>query len=105
MRVFVHDARQQILVEAAPVDADAHRLVVAAGHFDHLRELLVAFCALADIARIDAELGQRLRRTPGTSVSSLWPLKWKSPISGTSSPIGRRRSRIFGTARGRFAAY
>ena len=59
-RIFVHHARQQILVEAAPVDADAHRLVVLAGQFDHLRELLVLLLAEADIARIDAVLGQRL---------------------------------------------
>ncbi len=34
----------------------------------------------------------------GCSVSSLWPLKWKSPIKGTSTFNCSRRSRIFGTA-------
>ena len=60
-RVFVHDARQQCLVQAAPVHADAHRLVVAARRFDHLRELRVALGALAHVARIDAVLRQRAR--------------------------------------------
>ena len=32
------------------------------------------------------------------SVSSLWPLKWKSPISGTVTPCASSRSRIAGTA-------
>jgi len=34
----------------------------------------------------------------GTLVSSLWPLKWKSPISGTSQPRWSSRSRMRGTA-------
>jgi hypothetical protein len=59
--VFVHDAGQQRLVEAAPVHADADRLVVPAGDLDQLRELLVAPRALADVAGIDAQLGQCLR--------------------------------------------
>ena len=58
LAVLVHDARQQVLVEAAPVDPDAHRLVVPAGQFDHLGELLVLFPAEADVARVDAVLGQ-----------------------------------------------
>jgi hypothetical protein len=60
LRVFVHDAGQQRLVEAAPVHADAYRLVVATGDFDQLRELLVAPRPLADVAGIDAQLGQCL---------------------------------------------
>ena len=59
-RIFIHYSRQQILVEAAPVDADAHRLVVLAGQLDHLRELLVLFLAETDVTRVDAVLGQRL---------------------------------------------
>src|SRR5688572_22680905 len=35
----------------------------------------------------------------GTCVSSLWPLKWKSPTSGTFTPIASRRRRISGTWR------
>ena len=60
-RVFVHDARQQGLIQAAPVHADAHRLVVLASRFDHLRKLRVALGALAHVARIDAVLRQRAR--------------------------------------------
>ena len=59
-RVLVQLARQQLLVQRAPVDADAHRLVVAAGELDHLRELLVAPIAATHIAGIDAVLGQGL---------------------------------------------
>ena len=53
-RVLVHHPRQQVLIEAAPVDADAHRLLVPAGDFDHLGELRVALAAAADVAGIDA---------------------------------------------------
>ncbi len=59
--VLVHDARQQRLVQAAPVHADAHRLVVLGGDLDHLGELGVALGALPHIARIDAVFRQRLR--------------------------------------------
>jgi hypothetical protein len=52
---------QQRLVQAAPVDADAHRLVVADRGFDHLRELAVALGALPHVAGVDAVLRQRLR--------------------------------------------
>ena len=58
-RVLVHHPREQVLVEAAPVDADAHGLVVTAGDLDHLRELRVALAAAPDVARVDAVLGER----------------------------------------------
>ena len=60
LRVLVHQARQQILIEAAPVHADAHRLGVAAGDFDHFGELRIALAAATDVAGIDAVLRQRL---------------------------------------------
>ena len=59
-RVVVHHAHRQRLVEAAPVHADAYRLVVPAGHLDQGRELLVALVAAPEIAGIDAQLGQGL---------------------------------------------
>ena len=59
-RVVVHHAHGQRLVEAAPVHADAHRLVVAAGHLDQGGKLLVTLVAAPDVAGIDAQLGQRL---------------------------------------------
>ena len=59
--VFVHQAGQQLLVQAAPVDADAHGLVPAHGGFDHQAKLGVALIALADIAGVDTVLGQGLR--------------------------------------------
>src|SRR3954470_19457246 len=39
------------------------------------------------------------RAQSGTWASSLWPLKWKSPTSGTETPICSRRLRIAGTWR------
>src|SRR5690606_32429542 len=59
--VLVHLARHQFVIEAAPVDADAYRLVVAAGHFDHLGEIVVAALAAAHVAGVDAVLRERLR--------------------------------------------
>ena len=58
--VLVHQADDQILVQAAPVDADAHRPVVAAGDLDHGGELAVALLAAPDVAGVDAVLGQGL---------------------------------------------
>ena len=59
--VLVHQAGQQRLVERAPVDADAHRLVVLDGDFDHGAEVVVVLLADRHIARVDAVLGQRPR--------------------------------------------
>ena len=59
--VLVHHPREQVLVEAAPVDADADGLAVSAGDLDHLRELRVALAAAADVARVDPVLGERCR--------------------------------------------
>ena len=59
-RVLVHHLGQQLLVEAAPVDPDADRAAVFQRDLDHGRELGVALGAEADIAGIDAVLGERL---------------------------------------------
>ncbi len=59
-RVFVHQPGQQLLVQTAPVDADAHRPVIAAGDFDHGGELRVPLAAAADVAGVDAIFGQGL---------------------------------------------
>ncbi|MDT4827212.1 hypothetical protein FQZ97_605520 [compost metagenome] len=58
--VFVHLARHQLVIQAAPVHADAHGLVVTAGHFDHLGKIVVAALAATHVARVDPVLGQRL---------------------------------------------
>jgi cysteine synthase len=57
--VLVHEVGQQLLVERAPVRADAHGLAVADRHLDD-GELPVPLVLEADIAGIDAVLGQRL---------------------------------------------
>ncbi len=59
--VLVHQPREQLLIERAPVDADAHRLVVLDGNFDHGAEVVVVLLADGDVAGIDAVLGQRRR--------------------------------------------
>ncbi len=63
-RVLVHQAGEQVLIEAAPVDADAHRLAVAHRDLDDLGELPVALVLEADIAGIDAVFGEAQRRRP-----------------------------------------
>ncbi len=52
-RVIVHHAPKEVGVEAAPVDADAHRLAISACRFDHGRELIIAPGSATDIAGID----------------------------------------------------
>ena len=58
--VDVHQMRQHLLVERAPIRADAHGLVVLDRQFDDGAELLVLLFLEADIARIDAVFGERL---------------------------------------------
>ena len=53
-RVLVHQMRQELLVEGAPVGADAHRLAVADGGLDDGAKLAVLLVLEADIAGIDA---------------------------------------------------
>ena len=58
--VLVHQPGQEFLVERAPIDADAHRLVVADGGLDDRAKLPIALVLEADIAGIDAVFGERL---------------------------------------------
>ena len=57
-RVGVHELGQELLVERAPVDADADRLVVVDRHLDDRREVLV-MALRADVARVDPVLRER----------------------------------------------
>ena len=59
--VLIHHAHHQILIQAAPIHTDAHRLVVLPGDRDHHRELVFALAVLAHVAGIDAVFRQRLR--------------------------------------------
>ena len=59
-RVLVHHLGQQILVERAPVGADAHRLAILDRFFDDGAELDVALLLEADVAGIDAVFVERL---------------------------------------------
>ena len=59
-RILVHQSGEELLIERAPIDADAHRLVVFDRHLDDLGELRIALVLEADIARIDAVLVERL---------------------------------------------
>ena len=58
-RVLVHQLGEQLLVERAPIGADAHRLVVLVGDLDDVGELGVALVLEADIAGIDAVFVER----------------------------------------------
>ena len=49
----------QLLIQRAAVDADAHRLAVVAGDLADRRELFVAALAGADVARVDAVFVER----------------------------------------------
>ena len=59
--ILVHHAGEQGAVERAPVHADAHRLLILDGDFDHGAEVVVVLAADADVAGIDAVLGERAR--------------------------------------------
>ncbi len=63
-RVFIHQSREQRLIERTPIDADAHRLVILDGDFDHAPEVVIVMSARADVTRIDPVLGERLRASP-----------------------------------------
>ena len=58
--IGIHQVGQQILVEAAPIDANAHRFVPTQGGLNHLGKLLVFLVAFAHVAGIDAVFGQSL---------------------------------------------
>src|ERR1035437_7480125 len=60
-RILVHHPREQRRIERAPVDADAHRLPVLDGHFDHGAEIVVGLAADIRVARVHAVLVQRAR--------------------------------------------
>ena len=72
LRVGVHHLGEELLVEAAPVDPDAHGLAVVDGHLDDGAEVLVVVLA-PDIAGIDAVLGERAG-AGRILVRSTWPL-------------------------------
>ncbi len=59
--IFVHHAREQLLIERSPVDADAHWFLILDGNFDHDAEVVVVLAAHAYVARVDAVLGQCAR--------------------------------------------
>ena len=60
-QIGIHHALGQALIKAAPVHADAHSFAVFGGGAYHIGKFFIAFCALADIARIDAVFRQSLR--------------------------------------------
>jgi hypothetical protein len=59
--VFLHLAHDQLLIERAAIDADAHGLAVVDRDFADRRELFVAARARAHVPRIDAVLVERPR--------------------------------------------
>jgi hypothetical protein len=59
--VLVHQTGEQLLIETAPIDTDADRLVMLQRLLDDGRELPVALGLESDVAGIDAILVERLR--------------------------------------------
>ena len=59
--VLLHLRDDELLIERAAVDADAHRLAVIHRDLADRRELLVAPASGADVARVDAVLVERRR--------------------------------------------
>src|SRR5216684_3932581 len=59
-RVLVHQMGEQLLVERAPIGADAHRLAVTDRGLDDGAELAVLLLLESDIAGVDAILVERL---------------------------------------------
>ncbi len=101
--VLVHHPREQLLVEAAPVDADAHRLAVLDRLLDQGRELVVALRAVADVARIDAvlverdgALGNLGQQLVAVEVEVARPAArrrpWRPGAGGSRAPGGRLRA-------------
>ena len=60
--IFIHNPRQQVLIQATPVHPNAHRFVIFYCYLNHTGKLLIPFFTLTDIAGVDAVLGQG----PGT---------------------------------------
>ena len=58
--VLVHQSPRQFLIQTAPVDPNAHRLVIPTGDFNNRGELLIPLPAPSNVAGIDAVFGQRL---------------------------------------------
>ena len=95
--VLVHQPREQIRIQAPPVHADAHRLVVTAGDLDHFRELRIALGSPPDVARVDAVLGER-RRALRVLTQQLVTVEMKIADqrhvdAGTLEPLADRRDR------------
>ena len=67
--VLLHLRDDELLVERAAVDADAHRLAVVDGDLADRRELLVAPPAGADVARVDAVLVERRAQSGSASAA------------------------------------
>ena len=66
VRVVLHLLHDELLVERAAIDADAHRLAVVPCHLADGRELLITPASCADVAGIDAVLVER-RGTGGVA--------------------------------------
>ena len=68
------------MVEAAPIHADAHGLVLRTGNFDHLNKLLVAFFAVTDVslsvlvALVNSSLLRPMRDATGQAFYSMHEL-------------------------------
>ena len=72
-RVLVHHSGEQSLIERAPVHADAHRLLILDGHFDHGAEVGVVFRPIPTLPGLMRYLASA-RAHSGYFLSSWCPL-------------------------------
>ena len=71
--ILIHDPRQQVLIEASPVDADAHWFAVARRDLDHLRKLLVTLLPCPTLPGLIRYLSSTCAHS-GYSDNKRWPL-------------------------------
>ncbi len=96
--VLVHQMGEQLLVERAPIGADAHRLAVLDRGLDDGAELAVLLLLEADIARIDAVLVERLGAGRDGRRAACGRCSGSRRRSARSTPILSSRSLMCGTA-------
>ena len=58
--VGVHHAGEKLFIDAAAVNANPNRLIVAAGRFHHHRKIVAVVFSLTDVTGVDAVLGKGL---------------------------------------------
>ena len=96
--VLLHLRHDELLVQGAAIDADAHRFAVVGRHLADRRELLIAPLAGADVARVDAVLVERARARRDTSSAADGRCSGNRRSAAPCTPASSIRCLISGTA-------